>query len=316
MWLSTEYLLTLFAVGSSAKRALALHACAVVSLHVHSRMAGEGWEKARALLLEAVESLTQVAATLQPPGNSISNPGSSGCSRSIRASPAVQPPSRSSGYSGDSALRGHNRLFHFGFRSKGEHCGPKSKKKRLHSWKHEFICLASMSCSRVPSGIEMAELMSCGLGKKQLTLYEYDKAADIHSEILHAFPLLGNGGGYELLRVNECGARSALHVIPQPAQGYVSYLREVVRQAKVYIRPIQHDLQLKPELHSAPDSVSDSTPKYIHVCRDKFEHLCNIIFYVQDCPTEECCVCSKPIPLPQLRRHIECCKLTMNVHVM
>ena len=209
-----------------ALSALALHTCTVVSLHVHSRMAGEGWEKARALLLEAVESLAQVAPTLQPPGNSVSNPGTSGYSGSTRASPVVQPPSGSSGYSkftraspvvqppsgssgcsgstrtlqppsgssgysgsihasptvqppsgssgysgstrasptvqppngssgcsGDSALRERNRLFHFGFRRKG---GPKSKKKRLHSWKHEFICLASTSCSRVPSGIEMA----------------------------------------------------------------------------------------------------------------------------------------------------------------
>ena len=39
----------------------------------------------------------------------------------------------------------------------------------------------------------MSELMSCGLGKKQLILFEYDGAANIYSEILHAFPLLRNG---------------------------------------------------------------------------------------------------------------------------
>ena len=44
-------------------------------------------------------------------------------------------------------------------------------------------------------------------------------------------------------------SRSALHVIPQPAEGYtVSYLKEVVRQAEVYIRPLQRDLKLTPEM--------------------------------------------------------------------
>lgn len=103
----------------------------------------------------------------------------------------------------------------------------------------------------------MAELMNGGLGRKQLTLFKYDGAAEIHSEILYAFAILREGGGYELLRVSDCGPRNTLHVIPQPAQGYsVSYLKEVVRQAKVYIRPVQRDLQMNPEVQSAPDSVT------------------------------------------------------------
>ena len=50
------------------------------------------------------------------------------------------------------------------------------------------------------------------------------------------FPKLKDAGGYELLRV---GARNrCLEVIPIPPGGYtVEYLKDVVQQAKVYIRP-------------------------------------------------------------------------------
>ena len=38
-----------------------------------------------------------------------------------------------------------------------------------------------------------------------------------------------------------------LQVIPSPSDGYsVTYLKEVLRQAKVYIRPMQKDLSLIP----------------------------------------------------------------------
>ena len=41
----------------------------MVRLQVHGRMAGEGLEKARALLLQGVESLTPAAPTVLPPGS-------------------------------------------------------------------------------------------------------------------------------------------------------------------------------------------------------------------------------------------------------
>ena len=83
--------------------------------------------------------------------------------------------------------------------------------------------------------------------------------AELHAEILCAFPSLKDGGGYELLRVSGSGACSALHIIPQRAEWYtVSYLKEVVRQAEVYIRPLQRDLKLIPEMALTSESVSIS----------------------------------------------------------
>lgn len=143
-----------------------------------------------------------------------------------------------------------NRLFNFGFR-RGSGKRPanqlgKSKKKRLHTWCHDFVCLWSTKSTKPPSSLETANLIRAGLGRKQLTLFEGDGSQELHAEILNAFPRLREGGGYELMRVAESGQRT-LTVIPSPSDGYsVTYLREVLRQAKVYIRPMQKDLTLEP----------------------------------------------------------------------
>ena len=82
-----------------------------------------------------------------------------------------------------------------------------------------------------------------GLGKKSLSFLEDADSDEIKLEIADKFPKLKGSGGYELLRV---GARNRkLEVIPIPPGGYtVQYLKDVVQQAKVYIRPIQADLDL------------------------------------------------------------------------
>ena len=159
-----------------------------------------------------------------------------------------------------SAVAERNRLFNFGFRrssakrSKSASSVPKTKKKRLSTWSHDFVCLWSTSTTKPPSCLEIADLIRAGLGRKQITLFDGDGSHELHREILHTFPRLSEGGGYELLRVAESGQRN-LCVIPSPSDGYsVSCLREVLRQAKVYIRPVQNDLSLDP-CDDAADSV-------------------------------------------------------------
>ena len=50
------------------------------------------------------------------------------------------------------------------------------------------------------------------------------------------------------LRVSDHGGRGrGLEVFPVPRDGYtVSYLKEVALQAKIYIRPIQQNLSVRP----------------------------------------------------------------------
>lgn len=69
---------------------------------------------------------------------------------------------------------------------------------------------------------------------------------EFHEEIMSAFPKLSEGGGYELLRTQPNNNRE-LCVIPPKCGGYaVEYLKNVVSQAKIFIRPIQKDLSLTP----------------------------------------------------------------------
>lgn len=56
------------------------------------------------------------------------------------------------------------------------------------------------------------------------------------------YPKLASAGGYELLRQ---GAGRQLEEIPIPPAGYsADYLKSVVHNAKVYVRPLQTSLNL------------------------------------------------------------------------
>ena len=59
---------------------------------------------------------------------------------------------------------------------------------------------------------------------------------------MEAFPKLKDTGGYELLRASN---GRVLEVVPVPPEGYsAAYLKDVMQQAKIYIRPIQKSLSI------------------------------------------------------------------------
>ena len=90
--------------------------------------------------------------------------------------------------------------------------------------------------------------MYVGLGVRGLSLFQHGDNDDLHFALMEAFPQLKDGGGYELLKANQS---RLLEVVPSPTDGYTaSYLKDVVGQGKVYIRPIQRDLSLTPVLLS------------------------------------------------------------------
>lgn len=63
--------------------------------------------------------------------------------------------------------------------------------------------------------------------------------------LVYTYPELKDGGGYELLQSGDKSCRQ-LHVIPPPPGGYTaSFVKSIVLQAKVYIRPLQHNLSLE-----------------------------------------------------------------------
>ena len=120
-------------------------------------------------------------------------------------------------------------------------------KKKAKIWEHQFVCLASKTQCSPPGPIDCGHLIQAGLGGKTLSFVETSDAEMFHEDLLDAFPKLRTGGGYELLRTNERNTRS-LDVIPPPPSGYaVEYLKSVAGQAKIYIRPLQRDLDLAPD---------------------------------------------------------------------
>lgn len=170
-------------------------------------------------------------------------------------------------------------------------------------WEHEFICLADTNQTVPPNPMEKAELINAGLGPKRLSIFEYGEAFEFHDDLLHAFPKLANAGGYELLRTLP-NNNQKLYVIPPKSGGYtVSYLKSIVANAKVFIRPLQQKLSLEPllddndvvSLHTNPLLTSIAT------CA------CNILIIQGIAPTEVCLKCLKTFPIFQLKDHLITC---------
>ena len=106
-----------------------------------------------------------------------------------------------------------------------------------------------------------------GLGEKKITLLTDAGNFEIYDELQSQFPKLKNGGGFELLRLPEGGGK-VLQVIACPKNGYtVPYLRAVVHHAKVYLRPLQKDLDVSDDNCNENIDVSASyyNQQYVHV---------------------------------------------------
>lgn len=145
----------------------------------------------------------------------------------------------------------------------------RSKKKKVAMWEKEFTCLAHIDQKRTPDPLHKAELIRAGLGGARLSLFENGDAWEFHEQLVEKFPKLHDGGGYELLRT--VGSSHELQIIPPPSGGYTTlYVKSVVGQAKVYVRPLQKDLSLE-EVGTESDVVSETTCR--NVC---FKGLVNI----------------------------------------
>lgn len=121
-----------------------------------------------------------------------------------------------------------------------------SKKKKLKTWTHTFFCLSKVDHYHIPDSSERVALKLAGLGEKRFSVFAYGSSQEVQDELVREYPKLIDAGGFELLRASELGSKQ-LEPIEMPSNGYsVEYIRAVVKSAKIYIRPLQRDLDITP----------------------------------------------------------------------
>ena len=85
-----------------------------------------------------------------------------------------------------------------------------------------------------------------GLGEKKVVVTDIDcSTSEFHEHLFQAFPKLKDCGGFECLRC--IPSTRDLEVIPSPACHTPKLLRNRIGSGRVYIRPIQMDLDIEPE---------------------------------------------------------------------
>ena len=127
----------------------------------------------------------------------------------------------------------------------------KKAKVKVTPWK-KAICLASKDQTHAPTVEEKMELAKKGLGLKSVVFDSEGDRMHIHDALVKAFPEVDACGGYELLRV--AGNSTDFLRIEEPKGGMtVKYLKDILKSAKLYIRPIQDDLVVLYESESSDE---------------------------------------------------------------
>lgn len=135
-----------------------------------------------------------------------------------------------------------------------------SLKKKEKTVTRKFVCLADKSQTDVPTVQEKRELFLGGLGEKKIALPVDGEFPRLHALLVDSFPRLSDAGGFELM-YTEPGKRD-LHLIPTGPQGNtVAYISQFIGQGRVYIRPIQCNI--------------DITADQVHTDPTVFEEICN-----------------------------------------
>ena len=141
-----------------------------------------------------------------------------------------------------------------------------------------------------------ARLSSAGLGEKKISIFLHGDAEDFHHEFIHYFPKLSKGRGYELLRCSNRGGRELI-LIDRPKTGYTpQYVKSVICSAKIYIRPLQKDLDLSHSNEAVVLQVNVSGLFGIRFLQGVNRDI-----------KQECQTCGSIIPMNQLKEHLAEC---------
>ena len=95
--------------------------------------------------------------------------------------------------------------------------------------------------AEIPRSDRQHELAEAGLGERMVTLKGNDSPEEVKEKILQRFPKLKGAGGFEYMRGENNKMRLVL--LPLPPGGFTGkYLKDAIRQGRIYLRPIQSDL--------------------------------------------------------------------------
>ena len=119
---------------------------------------------------------------------------------------------------------------------------PPAKKQKC-TWTRVFVCLANTSDSRMPSSTYYRDLKKASLGKKSITFNIADTPVQFDHKLKTHYPKLEIAGGY-LLMCSHSSSRSLEEIKPPY---YVERLKRKTGQCKIFIRPLQSNLDLTPD---------------------------------------------------------------------
>ena len=208
----------------------------------------ESWERAKKLLLRAVDVVLQMKEKNtdgEASGSSLTQDESDERTKRQRLFTQAKPGASSSLEKRPTAYEKHRRLF--GYQpskvcfSKRSNRNGKGKKKAVGIWTREVICLKDSNQECSPSTEEKIELTQLNLGLRKLFFSAEGDAAHINDVILEAFPILDECGGYTLMRVSE-NSRDLVGIEGPDGGVTVPFLKDILRQAKLYFRPLQCDI--------------------------------------------------------------------------
>lgn len=201
----------------------------------------ESWDKAKNLILGAVDVMMQLKD-----GKRANSRPSSGSTGPAASTSAISTKSVSSSSAKPSVYSEHQRVFGYQpskmysskrtFKGKG-----KAKKKGVGTWTKEVICLKDCEQEISPNTEEKIELAQLNLGLRKLVFNAEGDANHIHDIICKEFPILEDCDGYTLMRVSE-NSRDLVAIEGPDGGVNVTFLKDILHQAKLYIRPLQCDI--------------------------------------------------------------------------
>ena len=114
---------------------------------------------------------------------------------------------------------------------------------RSSQWAHKFVCLSSRNQGKVPSPHEKGSLQACGWGEKSISFPSLDLTYGETMDVLVShFPKLSKAGGVDFCK-SPSNTRD-LVIIPLTSGGIPYQLQMKGGHGRIYIRPIQADLDL------------------------------------------------------------------------